>query len=323
MTRYLIRRIVQAIPLLLLISFTVFMLMQLIPGGPLAAYQNNPDISPEDLARLKEEMGLNVPKHLQYINWLKNVLKGDLGTSEITRRPAIKEIGDKLPNTIYLSMTSFLIALLIAIPIGVVSAIRQYSWFDHLMTTFAFVGHSIPVFWLGLIAIIIFNVTLKNANGGPLLPGGGMYTIGSPRSFEDYLRHLILPASVLAVYSLATHVRYMRAGMLDVLHQDYIRTAYAKGLRERMVILRHALKNAVLPLVTIIGLEIPSLLSGTLITETIFSWPGMGRLFFNSIERGDYAVMMGVLMLSATLVVAFGLLTDIVYALLNPRIRFD
>ena len=323
MTRYIIRRIVQAIPLLLLISFTVFMLMQLIPGGPLAAYQNDPDITPEDLERLKEEMGLNVPKHMQYLNWLKNVLQGDLGTSEITRRPALYEIADKLPNTIYLSMTSFVLALLIAVPIGVISAIRQYSWFDHLMTTFAFVGHSIPVFWLGLIAIIIFNVSLKSATGGPLLPGGGMYTIGAPRTFVDYARHLILPASVLAVYSLATHVRYMRAGMLDVLHQDYIRTAYAKGLRERVVILRHAMKNAVLPLVTIIGLEIPSLLSGTLITETIFSWPGMGRLFFNSIERGDYAVMMGVLMLSATLVITFGLLTDIVYAFLDPRIRFD
>jgi peptide/nickel transport system permease protein len=323
MTRYIIRRIIQAIPLLLLISFTVFMLMQLIPGGPLAAYQNNPDITPEDLARLKEELGLNVPKHIQYVNWLKNVVRGDLGISEVTRRPAVREIADKLPNTIYLSMTSFIMALAIAIPIGIISAIRQYSWFDHLMTTLAFVGHSIPVFWLGLIAIIIFNVALKTPTGGSLLPGGGMYTIGSPHTFTDYARHLILPASVLAIYSMATHVRYMRAGMLDVLHQDYVRTAYAKGLRERTVILRHALKNALLPLVTIIGLEIPGLLSGTLITETIFSWPGMGRLFFNSIERGDYAVMMGVLMFSATLVVVFGLLTDVVYAFLNPRIRFD
>jgi peptide/nickel transport system permease protein len=323
MTRYIIRRVIQAVPLLLLISFTVFMLMQLIPGGPLAAYQNNPDISAEDLARLKHEMGLDAPKHVQYMAWLGKVLKGDLGMSEVTRRPAAREIADKLPNTAYLSFTAFMLALVIAIPIGVISAIRQYSWFDHLMTTLAFIGHSIPVFWLGLIAIIIFTATLKSSSGGPLLPGGGMYTIGAPRTFVDYLRHLILPASVLAIYSLATHVRYMRAGMLDVMHQDYIRTAYAKGLRERSVILKHALKNAILPLVTIIGLEIPALLSGTLITETIFSWPGMGRLFFNSIERGDYAVMMGILMFSAILVILFGLLTDIVYAFLNPRIRFD
>jgi peptide/nickel transport system permease protein len=323
MTRYIIRRIVQAIPLLLLISFTVFMLMQMIPGGPMAAYQNNPNISAEDLARLKHELGLDVPKHIQYINWLRNILQGNLGTSEITRRPALTEILERLPNTIYLSMTSFLLALAIAVPIGIISAIRQYSWFDHMMTTFAFLGQSIPVFWFGLICIIIFNVMLKNPSGGPLLPGGGMYTIGAPHTILDYLRHLIMPASVLAIFSLGTHVRYMRAGMLDVLHQDYIRTAYAKGLRERTVMLRHALKNALLPLVTIIGLDIPGLLSGTLITETIFSWPGMGRLFYNSIERGDYAVMMGVLMFSATLVILFGLLTDIVYAFLNPRIRFD
>jgi peptide/nickel transport system permease protein len=324
MTSYIIRRLLQAVPLLLLISFTVFMLMQLIPGGPMAAYENNPNISAEDLERLQEELGLNVPKHIQYLNWLSAVLRGDWGTSQITRRPALVEIGEKLPNTIYLSMTSFFIALLIAIPIGITSAVRQYSWFDHLMTTFAFVGHSLPVFWLGLIFIIVFHATLKNPfTGGPLLPGGGMYTLGAKPTLEDRLVHLIMPASVLAIYSLATHIRYMRAGMLDVLHQDYIRTARAKGLRERMVLLRHAVKNAVLPLVTIIGLEIPVLLSGTLITETIFSWPGMGRLFFNSIERGDYAVMMGVLMMSAVLVIVFGLLTDIVYAFLDPRIRFD
>ena len=324
MTRYIIRRILQAIPLLLLISFTVFMLMQLIPGGPLAAYEDNPDMTPADLERLKHELGLDVPKHIQYLNWLKAILQGDLGTSMITRRPALIEIGEKLPNTIYLSMVSFFIALLIAIPIGMISAIRQYSWFDHLMTTFAFVGHSLPVFWMGLIFVIVFNATLKNpATGGPLLPGGGMFTIGAPFSWEDRITHLIMPVSVLTIYSLATHIRYMRAGMLDVLHQDYIRTAYAKGLRESAVMLGHAFKNAILPLVTIIGLEIPVLLSGTLITETIFSWPGMGRLFFNSIERGDYAVMMGVMMLSATLVVVFGLLTDIVYAFSDPRIRFD
>lgn len=324
MTRYIIRRIVQAVPLLLLISFTVFMLMQLIPGGPLAAYENNPDISAEDLMRLRHELGLDVPKHIQYINWLGNVVRGDWGTSQITRRPALTEIAEKLPNTVYLSMTAFLIGLIVAIPIGIISAIRQYSVFDHVMTTFAFIGHSLPVFWFGLIMIIIFHTTLRNpATGGPLFPGGGMYTIGAERSFSDYLRHLVLPASVLAIYGLATHVRYMRAGMLDVMHQDYIRTAYAKGLRERAVITRHALKNALLPLVTIIGLEIPGLLSGTLITETIFSWPGMGRLFYNSIERGDYSVMMGILMLGSSLVVIFGLLTDVVYAFLNPRIRFD
>ncbi|MCI0477461.1 MAG: ABC transporter permease [Anaerolineales bacterium] len=324
MTRYIIRRLLQAIPLLLLISIVVFALMQAIPGGPLAAYENNPNIMPEDLERLKDELGLNVPVHQQYFNWLTAIVRGDWGTSLVTQRPALVEIGERLPNTLYLSVIAFIIALAISIPIGIISAVRQYSWFDHLMTTIAFMGHSIPVFWFGLVLIIIFNVTIKNPNtGGPLLPGGGMYTIGEAFSLTDRLTHLILPASLLVIHNLSGHVRYMRAGMLDVLLQDYIRTAHAKGLKERAVILKHALKNAVLPLVTIIGLEIPGLFNGALLTEIIFSWPGMGRLFFNSIERADYAVMMGVLMLSATLIIAFGLVTDIVYAFLDPRIRFD
>ena len=324
MTRFILRRLLQAIPLLLLISIAVFALMQAIPGGPLAAYENNPNISPEDLVRLQEELGLNVPKWQQYLNWLGAMLHGDWGTSLVTQRPALVEIGERLPNTLYLSVIAFLAALAISIPIGIISAVRQYSWFDHLMTTIAFMGHSIPVFWFGLILIIIFNVTIKNpTTGGPLLPGGGMYTIGEPFSLNDWLAHLILPASVLTLHNLSNHVRYMRAGMLDVLHQDYIRTAHAKGLKERAVIMKHAFKNAILPLVTIIGLEIPGLFNGALLAETIFSWPGMGRLFFNSIERADYAIMMGVLMLSATLIIAFGLVTDIVYAFLDPRIRFE
>src|SRR5574341_172574 len=318
MTKYIIRRVIQAVPLLLLFSLTIFMLMQAIPGGPLAAYENNPNITSADLERLKLELGLDVPLHIQYLNWLSAVLRGDWGTSQITRRPALVEIGEKLPNTLYLSLIAFFGALLIAIPIGITSAIRQYSWFDHLMTTIAFIGQSMPVFWFGLILIIIFHATIKNPiTGGPLLPGGGMYTIGAPPTLEDRITHLILPASVLIFFSLGSHIRYMRAGMLDVMHQDYIRTAHAKGLRERAVIVKHAFKNSIIPLVTIIGLEIPGLVSGALITETIFSWPGMGRLFFNSIERADYAVMMGSLMISATLIVSFGLITDIVYGFLD------
>ena len=325
MTKYVLRRLLQAIPLLFLISIAVFALMQMIPGGPLAAYENNPNITQEDLMRLQEELGLNVPKHIQYWNWITSVLRGDLGTSLVTRRPAATEILERLPNTLYLSLVAFFGALLIAIPIGIISATRQYSRFDHLMTTIAFLGQSMPVFWFGLILIIVFNATLKNPlTGGPLLPGGGMYTIGADFSFGDRLRHLILPASVLIFFSLGTHVRYMRAGMLDVLHQDYVRTAHAKGLAERTVIMRHAFKNSIIPLVTVIGLEIPGLVNGALITETIFGWPGMGRLFFTQgIERADYPVMMGILMMSSTLIVAFGLVTDIVYGFLDPRIRFD
>lgn len=324
MSRYILRRILQAIPLLLLVSVAVFALMEMIPGGPLAVYANNPDVSAEDLARLQEELGLNMPKPQQYLNWLGAVLRGDWGISLVTRRPALTEITERLPNTLFLSLTAFFIALMISVPIGILSAVKQYSWFDHLMTTIAFLGHSVPVFWFGLILIIVFNVTLKNPfTGGPLLPGGGMYTIGEDFSIQDRLVHLIMPASVLILNRLSAQVRYTRAGMLDVLRQDYTRTARAKGLRERDVIIRHVVKNGILPLVTLIGLEIPNLFNGALLTETVFSWPGMGRLFFTSMERADYSVMMGVFMMSATLVLVFGLLTDVVYAFLDPRIRFD
>lgn len=322
MGKYILRRLLQAIPLVLLISFTVFLLMQLIPGGPLAAYEG-PNITPADLERLKREMGLDVPIHLRYINWLGNVLQGNLGTSIVSGRPVLTEIIERIGNTLYLSIIAFICSLIIALPLGVTSATRQYSKLDNLATTIAFVGQSIPIFWMGLIMIIIFNVMLKTPEGRPLLPGGGLSTIGEDFSFMDRLRHLILPAAVLTFFNLGTHVRYVRSGMLDVLHQDYIRTAYAKGLPERAVIIKHALQNSILPLITIIGLELPGLFNGALITETIFSWPGMGRLFFNSIDRADYSVMMGILLMNAVLIVFSGLLTDIVYGFLNPRIRFE
>lgn len=323
MTKYVVRRLVQAIPLLLLISVMIFLLMQLIPGGPLAAYENNPNLTPEDLARLKTEFGLDAPIHERYLKWLGSIVMGDWGTSLVSKRPVLAEIGERIPNTFYLALTAFAGSLLISIPIGVISATRQYSKFDNVFTTIAFMGQSLPVFWMGLIVIIIFNVTIKQPDGRPFLPGGGMATIGADFDMGDRLRHLILPAAVLIFFNLGTHVRYMRSGMLDVMHQDFIRTARAKGLDEMGVIAKHGVRNAILPLITIIGLELPGLFNGALITETIFSWPGMGRLFFNAIDRSDYAVMMGVLMISAALIVLSGLLTDVLYGLLNPRIRFE
>lgn len=323
MTRYIIRRIIQAVPLLFLISIAIFGLLHVIPGGPLAAYESNPNFSAEDQLRLEQELGLNDPVHIRYLKWLGNILRGDWGYSLVTRRPVLMEIGDRLPNTLYLAFISFTVSLLIAIPIGVISAVRQYSLLDHVVTTIAFMGHSIPIFWFGLILIIIFNVTLKNPfTGEPLFPGGGMYTIGAPFSIGDRIRHLVLPVTMLGLYQLAQHTRYMRSGMLDVLHQDYIRTARAKGLRERLVIARHAFKNAALPLITIIMLEMPGLFNGALFTETIFSWPGMGRLFYNSAERLDYAVLMAIIMINATLIVFFNLVADIIYAYLDPRIKY-
>jgi peptide/nickel transport system permease protein len=334
MTRYIIRRLLQAIPLLFVISVLVFALIQIMPNNPLAAMQNNPNISPEDLLRLEQEYGLRDPLPVKYWKWLSHTLRGDWGESMITHRPVLQEIADRFPNTLLLSGLAFAVALLIAIPIGMISAVRQYSLFDHLVTTIAFMGQSIPIFWFGLILIIIFAVKLQNPLAGtslfphppplPLFPGGGMTTLGEfpPKPLVDRIWHLVLPVTMLAVFQLAQHVRYMRAGMLDVLHQDYIRTAHAKGLRPRVVILRHAFKNAAIPVVTVIALEMPGLFNGALFTETIFSWPGMGRLFFLHAERGDYPVLMGILMMSATLIVVFNLIADISYAYLDPRIKY-
>jgi peptide/nickel transport system permease protein len=335
MTRYIIRRIIEAVPVLFIISIIVFSLIQVAPNNPLSAYQNNPSITAEDLARLEEEYGFKDPLHIKYVKWMSQTLRGNWGESFITHRPVLTEIGERFPNTLNLSLIAFTLALIIAIPIGLISAVRQYSWFDHLATTIAFMGQSIPIFWFGLILIIIFSVNLQNPFAGtalfphppplPLFPGGGMTTLSeyAPEPIVDRIWHLVLPVSMLAIFQLAQHVRYMRAGMLDVLKMDYIRTAYAKGLKERIVILKHAFKNAAIPVVTIIALDIPGLFNGALFTETIFSWPGMGRLFFNSADRGDYTVMMGILMISATLIITCNLIADIAYGFLDPRIRYD
>ncbi len=335
MTQYIIRRLLQALPVLFIVSMLVFALIQIAPNNPLAAYMNNPNISQEDLLRLQEEYGFNDPLPLKYVKWLSQTLQGNWGDSFVTHRPVTTEIGERLPNTLYLVGIALVLALVVAIPIGMISAIRQYSLFDHFVTTIAFMGQSIPIFWFGLLLIIIFSVNLQNPLAGtsmfphppplPLFPGGGMTTLGEnpPDPLVDRLWHLTLPLTMLAMVQLAQFVRYMRAGMLDILKMDFIRTAYAKGLKERVVIYRHAFKNAAIPLVTIIGLDIPSLFIGALYTETIFSWPGMGRLFFNSADRGDYTVMMGILMTSATLIIFFNLVADIAYGFLDPRIRYD
>ncbi len=335
MSRYILRRLLQAIPLLFVISMLVFTLIQVSPNSPLAQMQNNPNISPEDLLRLEQEYGFRDPLQVKYWKWLSRTVRGDWGESFVTHRPVLVEIGERLPNTLYLSGIAFVLALVLAIPMGMLSALRQYSVFDHIVTTIAFMGQSVPIFWFGLILIIVFSVNLQNPLAGtdlfphppplPLFPGGGMVTLGEypPDPVLDRVWHLVLPVTMLAVFQLAQHVRYMRAGMLDILKQDYVRTAHAKGLRSHQVVLGHVFKNAAIPLVTVIALELPGLFNGALFTETIFSWPGMGRLFFNHAERGDYPVLMGILMISAALIIFFNLVADIAYAFLDPRIRYE
>ncbi len=323
MTRYLARRLLEAVPLLILISVAVFFLINIIPGGPTAAYENNPHLTPQDLARIERELGLNQPIYVRYVRWLGAVAHGDWGYSLASRRPVLVEIGERLPNTIYLLGVAFAVTLALGIPIGMLSALRQYSLFDHTSTTLAFMGQSVPIFWFGLILIIVFHVSLRNPlTGLPLLPGGGMYTLGEPFSVWDRVSHLILPVSMLTLATAAQYVRYMRASMLEVVHQDYIRTARAKGAGGRRVVWRHAFKNAALPLVTVIALDLPTLFSGALFTETIFSWPGMGRLFYDSALRFDYALLMGIIMVNAALIILSNLAADVVYGCLDPRIRY-
>jgi len=322
-SRYLVRRLFQAAPLLLLISAVVFLLINVIPGGPTAAYENNPRLTAEDIARIEHELGLDQPIHVRYLHWLGAILHGDWGYSLVTRRPVRTEIGERLPNTIYLLGVTILVTLAVALPTGMLSAVRQYSAFDHAATTLAFMGQSVPIFWFGLILIVVFHVTLRNPfTGAPLLPGGGMYTLGAPFSAWDRIVHLLLPVTMLTLATAAQYVRYMRASMLEVIRQDYIRTARSKGMGGRRVIWSHAFKNAALPLVTILALELPTLFSGALFPETIFSWPGMGRLFFDSALRFDYALLMGIVMVNAVLIILSNLAADLAYGYFDPRIRY-
>jgi peptide/nickel transport system permease protein len=289
----------------------------------MSAYQENPDFTAEDLARLEAKYGLNDPVPVRYLKWLGNTLQGDFGNSFISKRPALEEIGDRLPNTMLLMGVMLIVTLLIAIPLGIISAIKQYTWFDHITTTLAFAGQSLPVFWFGLLLIIVFSVTLKGADGRPLLPGSGMYTLGAPFSITDRIEHLILPVTMLAFVSAAGYMRYLRSSMLDVINEDYVRTARAKGARERTVIFKHALRNAMIPLVTLIGLDLPSLFGGALFTETIFAWPGIGRLYFTAALKTDYPVVMAVLIIYSGLIILSSLLVDVIYAILDPRIRLS
>jgi peptide/nickel transport system permease protein len=314
---FFLRRLLSVIPVVLIITFTTFLLMQLLPGGPLAAYENNPEISQEDIERLRHEMGLDRPIHIQYFSWLKNFVRGDWGYSFVTKRPVLTQILERLPNTLYLTGFSLIAALLIAIPAGIISATRQYSFFDHITTTLTYVGRSMPVYYSGLLLIIIFSIWLR------WFPSGGMYTLGEEFSLIDSLKHLFLPMLSLSTLIAAKYVRFLRTSMLEVIHQDYIRTAAAKGLSERMIIYKHAFRNAAIPLVTVVAIDLPVLFAGALFTETVYSWPGMGRLFVDSAIRFDYSVVMGIVAAIAFLVVISNLIADIVYGILDPRITYN
>lgn len=317
MGRYILRRLLQAVPLLLGISVASFAIMKAVPGGPLSAYEAGADVTHEDITRLEHAFGLDQPLPIQYLNWFGHFVTGDWGYSFVSHQPVLALIGERLPNTVYLMGTVFVTVLLLAIPIGVITAVKQYSWFDHVVTGSTFAFLSTPTFWLGLLLIILFGLQLR------WLPLGGISTPGASFEVTDRLRHLILPVATISLVQLGSHVRYLRASMLETIHQDYMRTARSKGLGERIIVMRHALKNAAIPLVTVVALDIPELFVGALVTEQIYGWPGMGRLFWDAATRSDYPILMGILAVSSSLIVFANLLADVVYGYLDPRIRFS
>ncbi|MCL4249919.1 MAG: ABC transporter permease [Anaerolineae bacterium] len=339
MTQFIFRRLLQAIPLLFIISFVLFAFTNAL-GDPLAVFaESRQRPSAAEREMLVRRLGLDRPIFEQYLVWLvgndwmlvdvrgdgsvmepgtrKGVLRGDLGLSFVTRKPAWTRIEERLPMTLTLMVPAYIITVVLAIGIGVYSSIRQYSLTDNVITGLSFFFYSMPIFFIALLTIYIFGVQFPRWNL-PGLPIGGT----GNGSFPDLLVHMLMPVFCLVAIQLAGYVRFIRSSMLDVLNQDYIRTAHAKGLSENRVVQRHAFKNASLPLVTLIGLDLPFLLAGAVVTERIFAWPGMGRLFIESFERADVPVMMAILMLLCLLVVAFQLLTDVVYTWFDPRIRY-
>lgn len=320
MLNYLLKRILSSIPILFIVTILSFTILHIAPGDP-TEMMMSPSTRPEDRARIKRNLGLDRPLPIQYLIWLKNLtLKRDLGYSLVNGQPVWKSITERIPATLLLMLTAYLISLSLSIPLGIVTAIRQYSSLDYLLSIFAFIGLSLPSFWLALMAIYFFSWKLG------FLPSMGMASFGVEgisSKFFDLLIHLILPASVLAVRNLANWTRYIRSSMLEVIREDYIRTAYAKGLPGYIVIYKHALKNAVLPLITLLGLSLPELLSGSFIIEFLFAWPGMGRLGMEAVFHRDYTILMGDIFLSSCLVITGNIIADVSYAWADPRIRLE
>lgn len=313
---FLLRRLTGTIPLLLGVSIILFGVLHLAPGGPTEIYADNPSVSPEALKNLERELGLDQPLPIQYLRWLGALVQGEFGYSIRSGRPAAKDIAERVPATLLLGGAAFTLALLVALPMGIFSALRRYSWADYSVTFVSFLGISMPIFWLALMLQAYFAVNLR------LLPSAGMVTIGDG-SVLDHIRHLILPACILSVVNIAAWSRMVRSSMLDVLGLDYVRTARAKGLSERVVTYRHALRNALIPVVTVIALDFAGIVSGAVVTETIFAWPGMGRLFIEAMNGRDYPVLMALLMIGSVALIFTNLLTDVVYGLIDPRIRYE
>lgn len=318
MKKYIVRRLLLMLPILLGVSLVVFLLIASLPGDAVTAHAAG-NISQEKIEQNRMLLGLDQPPLTRYFHWLMNACKGNLGTSTLYKQPVTSVIGTFVWNSFLLTSVAFLLQLLIAIPVGILAARKKYSWFDNVSSVMAFAGISLPSFFLAMILRYIFSIKLG------ILPLDGMETVGVEMSagehILDIIKHMILPVFTLTAVSMGSTMRYMRTSMLEVLHQDYIRTARAKGLSEKRVICRHALRNALIPIVTFIGGALPTLFAGALITETIFAWPGIGKVFYEAIGMRDYLLMMGIVMFLAVLTMLGNLLSDILYSVVDPRIR--
>jgi peptide/nickel transport system permease protein len=344
MTRFIVRRLGESLILLFIISIVVFLLVSNI-GDPVETMGGMTGLQPQDYEQLQRKLGLDQPVYLRYVYWLvgndwtkidmdgngvretpgirKGILRGDFGTSLTDRGvPVLGLIMNRLPNTLILMIPAQLLIIILGISFGIISALKQYSFIDNALTAFSFLGLSTPVFVISLLLIYIFSGLFRRW-GLPYLPSVGMFEFSKGKTVSQVILHLILPVSCIVFLSMAKYVRYARSAMLEVISQDYIRTAKAKGLDIKYIISSHALKNAALPIITLIGMDLPLLLAGATVTEKIFGWPGMGRLFLDHIQNYDTPVVMGIIVFVATAVVIFQIITDLTYAALNPRIRLD
>ncbi|MGB3327513.1 MAG: ABC transporter permease [Thermomicrobiales bacterium] len=319
MGRFLLRRIAISIPVLLGITVIMYIIVNMAPGDPVTALMNPEQMAnmgPEWVEQQRESLGLNDPMPIRYVKWLKETATGNLGYSFVDRVPVSHKIGERIWPTVKLMLTVLVISVLIGIPLGIISALKQYSFIDYLLTIFGFLTVSIPSFFLALVLIYIFSLKLD------WLPTSGMYTVGQPRTLWDSVTHMILPATALGLAQAAPIIRYTRASMLETIRQDYVTVARAKGLAERGVIV-HALRNALIPIITIVALNVPMLLGGTVIIEQVFSWPGMGSLAIASVQGRDYNTLMGINLIAAIMILLSNLLADLIYALVDPRITFS
>ena len=319
MITYVLRRLLSIVPLLLIISVFTFVLLQYM-GNPLSFYLQG-NVTAADLERLTKQFGLDRPIVVRFAAWLGHTPPGACGGAPVARRPASPPPPPPFPNTLILMGTAFALTIVMGIPLGVLSAVRRGKSADYAITTVSIISFSAPTFWTGILAIVFFSLWTRQ-RGLPYLPSGGMYDFVEGPSFAGIARHLILPASILAFSMLARYVRYVRSSLIEVLSQDYIRTARAKGLREWRVLFKHGLKNSLLPVVTIIAVDMPQLMGGSLITEQVFAWPGMGRLMVDHAARADFPVLMGILVFVTLLMTLLTVVADVVYTFIDPRVEY-